>query len=265
MKLDGKVALVTGAGQGIGRGIAECLAENGAKVVVTDIDDELGNSTVEDIKKSGYDAMFLRLDVTEEKNWQSVAEDSVKAFGGLDILVNNAGINVFNFVENLTKEQWRQGMEVNSEGVFYGVRQGIRTMKPGGIAGKGGSIINISSITAFIGIAGTACYSASKAAVRLLTKVAAIECGEFKYGIRINSVHPGVVRTPFTVEGFKTMAEDGGFESAEAAEAAHIALHPIGRLGETDDVAKAVLYLASDDSSFVTGSELVVDGGYTAQ
>jgi 3alpha(or 20beta)-hydroxysteroid dehydrogenase len=264
-RIEGKVALVTGAGQGIGRGIAEVLSKAGAKIVVTDIVEESGKATVSGIKAAGGEAIFCSLNVTKEEEWGSVTKAAVAAYGGLDVVVNNAGVNIFNMVENLTGEQWRQGMAINAEGVFYGVKHGILAMKPGGIAGKGGSIVNISSVTAFIAVAGTSCYSASKAAVNMLTKVAAVECGQFKYGIRVNSIHPGVIRTPFTVAGFETMGKEGGFGSAAAAEAAHVALHPIGRLGEPEDVGEAVLYLASDASSFVTGSSLVVDGGWTAQ
>jgi 3alpha(or 20beta)-hydroxysteroid dehydrogenase len=228
------------------------------------IAEEMGNAAVDIIKANGGEAMFCRLNVTQESEWASAVKTTVSVYGRLDVLVNNAGVNIFSMVENLTGEQWRQGMAINTEGVFYGVKHGILAMKPGGIAGEGGSIVNISSVTAFIAVAGTACYSASKAAVNMLTKVAAVECGQFKYGIRVNSIHPGVIRTPFTVAGFETMGKDGGFGSAAAAEATFVALHPIGRIGEPEDVGEAVLYLASDASSFVTGSSLTVDGGWTA-
>lgn len=264
-RLDGKVALVTGAGRGLGSAISEVLAAAGAKVVITDVVDEWGKSVVEGIKQSGGEAVFHHHDVTQEDQWSSAVKATVKMYGGLDILVNNAGITGVNLIEHITVEQWRRVMAINAEGVFLGVKEGILAMKPGGIAGKGGSIINISSICGMVGLAGAGSYSASKGAVRLLTKVAAVECGKMKYGIRVNSVHPGVIRTELAVQGFEELAKDGVFSSPAAVEAAQIEMHPIGRLGSPIDVAHAVLYLASDASSFVTGSELVVDGGLTAQ
>lgn len=264
-RLDGKVALVSGAGRGLGARIAEVLAEAGAKIVVTDVVAEWGEETAARIRQAGGETRFHHLDVTLEEKWKSVIEATVEDFGGLDILVNNAGITGVNMVEHITVEQWRRVMSINAEGVFLGIKQGILAMKPGGIAGQGGSIINISSICGIVALAGAGSYSASKGAVRLLSKVAAVECGQQQYGIRVNSVHPGVIRTELAEQGFEELVKDGVFASPADAEAAQIGMHPIGRLGTPDDVAQAVLYLASDASSFVTGSEMVVDGGLTAQ
>ena len=265
--LSGKIALVTGASQGIGKRIAEVLSANGAKVLVTARSENLIRDVASKIKQNGNDARWHPLDVRKEDQWIASIEYVVKEYGGLDILVNNAGLSVRGLIEELTLEKWRSAMEINAEGVFLGLKHGILTMKPGGVAGKGGSIINISSMVSWVGVPGTAAYSSSKGAVRMLTKVAAVECGKLNYGIRVNSVNPGVIRTQLTVEGFKTIAEEesSGFATPEAAEAAFTALHPIGKLGTTDDIAQAVLYFASDASGFVTGSELLVDGGYTAQ
>jgi 3alpha(or 20beta)-hydroxysteroid dehydrogenase len=262
--LEGKVALVTGAGQGIGQTIAEVLSKAGAKVVVTGRKDNLGMAVADGIKKAGGKALFCHLDVTREDEWAAAVEKSVVSFGGLDIIVNNAGTDEHDLIENCTVELWDSAMANNAKGSFLGIKHGILAMKPGGISGKGGSIINISSIVSWIGIPATAPYSASKGAVRALTKVAAVECAKLQYGIRVNSVNPGVVRTPFAVEGFARIAKDAG-TTPEKIEEQYIAQHPIGRLATTDDVAQAVLYLASDASSFVTGTELLVDGGFTAQ
>ncbi len=265
MKLDGKVALVTGAGRGIGRRIAEVLADAGANVVVTNRSEETGLAAVDGIKKCGGEAIFCKLEVSQEKEWQPAIEMAIETFGGLDILVNNAGGAPVGNIEDTTTEQWHQVMAVNVDGVFFGVKEGIKVMKPGGIAGKGGSIINISSVCGVVGLSGASAYCAAKAAVTLFSKVAAIECGQLEYGIRVNSVHPGFIRTEQAIQGFHNMKEAGLFQSAAEAEASIAAMHPIGRMGSTEDVAQSVLYLASDGSAFVTGTELVVDGGYTAQ
>ncbi len=261
--LNGKVCLVTGAGRGIGVTCAEVLADAGAKVVVTDVMEAEGKVVVEGIKRAGGEAIFQRLDVTDEGQWEEVIKKTVEVFGGLDVIVNNAGIEGINLVENITLKQWNQVLAINAGGVFLGTKHGILAMKPGGIAGKGGSIINMCSMCGLIGIATAGAYTASKGAVRLLTKVAAVECCELKYGIRVNSVHPGMILTPLLEEGFKQQAAAGVAATAEEVAAQFVA--PIGRLGSTKDVANAVLYLASEASAFTTGSELVLDGGYTAQ
>lgn len=264
-RLDGKVALVTGAGRGIGAKCAEVLAEAGAKVVAADVMDDRGTAVAEGIKRAGGEATYLHLDVTKEEQWVSVVKATVQTYGGFDVLVNNAGIEGVGLIESITVEQWQRVMSVNAEGVFLGVKQAILAMKPGGVAGKGGSIVNMASICGKVAICTAGSYSASKGAVGMLTKVAAIECGTLKYGIRVNSVHPGIIRTELAEIGFEKIAREGGFASPADVEAAQVSMHPIGRLGSTLDVALAVLYLASDASGFATGSELVVDGGLIAQ
>ncbi len=265
MRLDGKVALVTGAGRGIGLNIAQVLSSSGAKVVLADITDELGMAAAEDIKKAGGEAIYCHIDVTREEEWKQIIKMTVESFGGLDIIVNNAGGAPVGNIEDVTTADWHQVMALNVDGVFFGVREGIIAMKPGGIAGKGGSIINISSICGLIGLPGASAYCTAKGAVRLLSKAAGVECGRLQYGIRVNSVHPGFIKNERAMQGFQDMAAAGLFPSAADAEAAQVAMHPIGRMGSTEDVAQAVLYLASDSSSFVTGTEFVVDGGFTAQ
>jgi len=264
-RLDGKVALGTGAGRGIGASCARRLAEAGAKVVVSDIETEQPLGVVAEIENAGGTAMYLRLNVASEEEWTTVIKEAVKAFGSLDILVNNAGIEDMTMVEDTPLETWRRVMSVNSDGVFLGVKHGIKAMKPGGISGRGGSIINMASICAMVGLKGAGSYSAAKAAVTELTKVASVECGILGYNIRVNSVHPGVILTELVKAGMEESAKRGIFKSAAEAQAAYESQHPIGRLGEPEDIANAVVYLASDASSFVTGSQLVVDGGFIAQ
>lgn len=264
-RLDGKVAMVTGAAQGIGAKCAEVFAAAGAKVVVTDILEEKGTAIAKGICDVGGEAMFQFLNVTDEKQWQSVIEKTVKTYSGLDVLVNNAAVTGQNIVENIPLDEWRKVMAVNNDAVFLGTKHAILTMKPGGISGRGGSIINISSMCAMIAMRGAGSYSAAKGAVRSLTKVAALECGELKYGIRVNSVHPGVILTELTKSGMEDSAKKGVFKSAAEAQALYESMHPIGRLGEPVEVAYAALYLASDASGFTTGAEIVLDGGFTIQ
>ena len=255
-RVQGKVAVVTGGALGIGRACALRLAEEGAQVVVTDVKEPEGQAVVAAIAARGGAAIFVAHDVAEEAAWQRVIATTLQTYGRLDILVNNAGVGRTSDVESATLEDWRFLMGINLDGVFLGTKYGIAAMKQ---AGHGGSIINMSSVLGIVGEATAASYSASKGGVRLLTKSAALQCARAGYGIRVNSVHPGYIVTPM-VQG---AIESGG--NAEAMEQYLVGLHPLGHLGEPDDVAYGVLYLASDESKFVTGTELVIDGGYTAQ
>lgn len=254
-RVEGKTAIVTGGALGLGRAIALMLAREGANVVVTDVKEREGVAVAETILAEGGKAAFVRHDVAAEGEWRSVIAVALDRFGRLDILVNNAGVALSASVEDTSLEQWRWLQSINSEGVFIGTQQAIAAMKQTG----GGSIINLSSIEGLIGDPNLAAYNASKGAVRIFTKSAALHCAKAGYGIRVNSVHPGYIWTPM-VEAYLAAQDD-----PEAAKAAIAALHPIGRLGEPDDIAHGVLYLASDESKFVTGAELVIDGGYTAQ
>lgn len=254
-RVAGKVAIVTGAGLGIGRASAQMLAREGARVTVTDIKEAEGRSTAEDIIEAGGEAMFIRHDVSSEAEWEAVMSATLRRFGRLDVLVNNAGVALGADVETTTLEQWRALMAVNLDGVFLGARHAIAAMKKTG----GGSIVNISSIEGLIGDPNLAAYNASKGGVRLFTKSAALHCAKSGYKVRVNSVHPGYIWTPM-VEGYLAASPN-----PVAARTAVDALHPLGHIGEPDDIAYGVLYLASDESKFVTGSELVIDGGYTAQ
>ena len=255
MRLEGKVALISGGARGQGAVEARLFAQEGAKVVIGDILENEGKQVEAEINESGGECLFVLLDVTSQGHWERAVEAAVSRFGTLNILVNNAGIGtprgpdgVAFSIENLAEDQWDRVMDVNAKGVFLGTRAAIPEMRKAG----GGSIINISSIAGLVGGTSNA-YGASKGAVRLFTKATAVQyAGE---GIRANSVHPGVIETAMTAN----MLSD------EAGRQANLARHPIGRLGVPEDVAYGVLYLATDESSFVTGSELVIDGGLTAQ
>ncbi|MBN9241846.1 MAG: glucose 1-dehydrogenase [Mesorhizobium sp.] len=252
-RVQGKVALVTGAGLGLGRATSLLLAKEGAKLVVTDIDEKLAAQTAAAIGEAAGEVLSLRHDVSDPDEWSSVMAAVEKKFGRLDVLVNNAGIAIAKTIEDTTLAEWRRTMAVNLDGVFLGCQAGIGLMKK-----TGGSIVNLSSIDGIIGEADLAAYCASKGGVRTLTKAVAVHCAEQKYGIRCNSIHPGYVWTPQT----ENYLRDLGRLEEERAKA--LSRHPIGFLGEPSDIAYMVLYLASDESKFVTGAEMVVDGGYLA-
>ncbi len=253
-RLKNKVALVTGGSVGLGHAAALMLAREGARVIVTDIREKEGAASADAIVASGGEAMFLTQDVAKEEDWRRVMASTRSRFGALDILVNNAGVALAGSVEDTTLEQWRWLMSINLDGVFLGVKHGVAAMKE-----KGGSIINLSSIEGLIGDPNLAAYDASKGGVRLLTKSAALHCARAGYKIRVNSVHPGYIWTPM-VEGFLAAQTDPAKAKSDIA-----ALHPLGHIGEPDDIAYGIVYLASDELKFVTGAELVIDGGYTAQ
>jgi NAD(P)-dependent dehydrogenase (short-subunit alcohol dehydrogenase family) len=254
-RVEGKVAMVTGASLGLGRAAAMLLAREGARVVATDVKEAEGRALADEIVDAGGEAIFVRHDVASEADWEHAIETALGRFGRLDILVNNAGIGVPGSVEDATLEEWRRLMAINLDGVFLGAKHAIAAMKKTG----GGSIINLSSIEGLIGDANLAAYNASKGGVRIFTKSAALHCAKAGYKIRVNSIHPGYIWTPM-VENYLATQPDPA-----AAKEFVIGLHPVGHLGEPDDIAYGVLYLASDESKFVTGAELVIDGGYTAQ
>jgi len=254
-RMRGKAALVTGAAKGLGEATAAMLAREGARVMLTDVDEKGVKEAAERIGERGAEVGFLKHDVSSEADWRRVMDETMRRFGQLDALVNNAGVALGKDVENTTLEQWRWLMSINLDGVFLGTRFAIEAMKPA----RRGSIINLSSIEGLVGDPNLAAYNASKGGVRIFTKSAALHCARSGYNIRVNSVHPGYILTPM-VEGYAEASGD-----ASAAKSALAALHPLGHIGEPDDIAYGILYLASDESKFVTGAELVIDGGYTAQ
>ena len=250
MRLENKVAFVSGGARGMGAAEARLFAREGAKVVIGDVLDDEGRQTEAAINEFGGECLFVHLEVTSEVRWGSAVAETVNRFGKLDILVNNAGVVSRVPLEDLNVDEWDRVMDINSKGVFLGTKAAIPEMRRSG----GGSIVNISSIS---GIAGqsyvSAVYNASKGAVRIFTKSTAIQYAA--EGIRANSIHPGPIDTPMTA--FR--------QGDPQAVADSIGRIPLGRNGVPDDVAYGVLYLASDESSFVTGSELVIDGGFIAQ
>ena len=250
-----KVAIVTGGALGLGKADALLLAQEGAKVVVTDIKAEEGAEVVAAIEKAGGEALFITHDVGSEEDWARVITQTEKAFGRVDVVVNNAGLGTNGTAENTSLEQWHKILRVNLDGVFLGTKYAIEAMKKNG----GGSIINLSSIEGLVGDPNLAAYNASKGGVRLFTKSAALHCAKSGYGIRVNSIHPGYIWTPMVEEALGSQGD------VETGRKALDALHPLGHLGEPDDIAWGVVFLASEESKFMTGSELVIDGGYTAQ
>ena len=266
-RLDGKTALVSGAARGIGAAVAEALCGIGANVMITDILDDVGKATVARINANSGSgvgrANYFNHNVTNEAQWIAAIEATEKVFGGLDVLVNNAGIETGALLSQCTLEDFSNVMNVNVNGVFLGLKHAVRAMSPGGTSGRGGSIINLSSVAGLIGTTGHIAYHASKGAVRLMSKAAAVECAQLGTGIRVNSIHPAIVVTDMGDNFIHHIVQMQLAPDFETAKAAFIAAHPLG-FGQPSDVADAVIYLATPASKWVTGTELVVDGGYTA-
>ncbi len=256
-RLIGKVAWVTGAGSGIGRATALRLAAEGASLFVTDIDANGGRGTANLIQKAGGIAQFRGQDVTEEDRWAELATKVIRLFGRLDILVNNAGIGLRGSVTEMSLKDWNHQLAINVTGVFLGIKHTLPLLRAN--QPSGGSIINIASIVGLVGAGSMAAYSATKGAVTLLTKSVALECAAARDGVRVNSVHPGIVDSAFWPK-LGAGADGNGITGQAVGQMA-----PIGHAGTPEDIAAAIAFLANEDSRYMTGSALVIDGGWTAQ
>ncbi len=264
-QVQNKVALVTGGASGIGAGCAKTLAREGAKVMVTDIDVALGEQVVGEITRNGGTAAFLKHDVTQEAQWQSVIADIVARWGKLDILVNNAGIGMGGSITEMSLEDWRKQTAINLDGVFLGTKHAARAMRDGK---QDCSIVNMSSVAGFKGAPMLAGYCATKGGVRLFTKACALEFAQLGYKIRVNSVHPGIIDTPIWTKIPQSGGQFSGTQAgANAMDPNALAAMgtPMKRAGSPDDVANGVLFLASDAASYITGTELIIDGGMVAR
>lgn len=254
-RLAGKTAVITGGAVGIGRACAERMAGEGAKVAIFDVLADEGRALAEALTEAGHEAAFWPVDVTDEAAVKSAIDEAAARFGGLHVMVNNAGISgAPKPTDQVTEAEWDRVQAVNVKGVFFGTKHAIPHLRAAG----GGSIVNLSSIAGLIGVGGVSPYHASKGAVRLMTKNDAITYAPEK--IRVNSIHPGYIWTPMVENHLRATSDD-----LEAAKAAAGSVHPIGHMGEPDDIAWAVVWLASDEAKFVTGAEIAIDGGYTAR
>src|SRR5471030_195497 len=254
-RLDGKVAFLSGAARGIGAATARLMVKAGARVGIGDVLDEPGRKLAKEL-----DALYVHLDVTNEASWAEAMDATVKKYGKLDVLVNNAGIFNGKGVEEATMDEWHRLVAVNLTGVVLGTRAALPYLKK-----SKGCIVNTASIAGLVGSQLDPLYSLTKGGVTTFTKSTALEFGRKGYGIRVNSIHPGVIDTDMGQQTFAMRAKALGTNDTEATRKVSTGMHPIGRLGAADDIAKGIVFLASDDAAFMTGSGLVVDGGYTAQ
>jgi NAD(P)-dependent dehydrogenase (short-subunit alcohol dehydrogenase family) len=259
-RLADKVALITGGASGIGRATSELFAKEGARVVLTDVQDKLGEETAAAIRKQGGQAQYLHHDVADEDNWVRVIEQVRKDHGRLDVLVNNAGIAIAGPITELSLADWKRQESINLGGVFLGIKHGLPLLRASG----GGSIVNVASTTALGGSGNLVSYAATKGGVRTLTKSVALQCAAMKDGVRVNTVLPGIIGTPIydTFEGPSTQRDDrGNLPFARDPDALAKNFVPLGIKGAPADIAGGILYLASDEAKYVTGIDLVIDGG----
>ncbi len=262
-RLDGKVALISGAARGIGAETARLMVKAGARVAIGDVLDERGRETA---RALGDNALYHHLDVTAEEDWRGAIAATVARFGGLDILVNNAGMFLGKGIEEASLDEWHRLAGVNLTGVFLGTKLALPALRERGAASAHGSaIVNLASVAGLVGSQLDPLYSMTKGGVTLFTKSTALECARKGYRIRVNSIHPGVIDTDMGAQTFAARAHNFGNNDVEAARRVALLTHPIGRLGLPNDIAKGIVFLASDDAGFMTGAGLVVDGGLTAQ
>jgi 3alpha(or 20beta)-hydroxysteroid dehydrogenase len=260
-RLAGRKALVTGGARGIGAGIASALAGAGADVMIGDILEDLGKETAKSLGAAGVKTGFVKLDVTDDAQWEEAAAATVRDLGGFDILINNAGVEITSLVVDLKADDLRKMCDVNIVGVGLGMKHAFRAMRPGGAAGKGGAVVNVASVAATIAFPAISVYSGTKSAVDRMTRVAAMEAGKLGYGVRVNCVYPGLIATDMGIQLANDIVANGLAADMGAAVQSVIEQTPLGRLAEVADVADAIVFLCSDDARFVTGAGLPVDGG----
>ena len=265
-RLDGKIAFISGAARGIGAETARLMIQAGAKVAIGDVTDQRGRETAHRLEAAGGEALYVHLDVTREEDWANAVGATVDRFGGLDILVNNAGILLGKGIEDTSLAEWHRLCGVNLTGVFLGTKAALPALRARGEKSPHGSaIVNLSSTAGLVGSQMDPLYSMTKGGVVLFTKSSALEFSRKGYRIRVNAVHPGLIETDMGAQAVAARARILGTNDLEAMRKRFLDGHPIGRLGIAGDIAKGILFLASDDSGFMTGSSLVIDGGYTAQ
>jgi len=264
-RLDGKVALISGGARGIGGETAMLMAKAGARVVIGDLLDEAGRQTVAAIRAAGGEAEYVHLDVTREDDWNAAIGTATSRFGKLDILVNNAGVFIGKGIEEISMEEWNRLVAVNMTGVFLGTRLAAPALREAAKGSEHGSaIVNLASIAGIVGSQLDPLYSMTKGGVTLFTKSAALEFGRKGYRIRVNSIHPGVIQTDMGAQTFVSRARNTGTNDTAQAQQTVINAVPWGRLGVVEDIAKGIVFLASDDAGYMNGAGLVVDGGITA-
>jgi len=259
--LEGRTALVTGGARGIGAAIAQALAQSGAAIMIADILEEAGRSTANEIAKAGVKTGFAQLDVTDDAQWERAVAATIATFGGYDILINNAGIEITSLVSEIKAEDARRMCDVNIVGTVLGMKHAFRAMRPGGLAGKGGAIVNIASVAATIAFPSIAVYSGTKSAVDRMTRVAAMEAGKLGYGVRVNCIYPGLIPTDMGMQLANDIVKIGLAPDINAAVGSVVEQTPLGRLAEVSDIADAAVFLCSSDARFITGIGLPVDGG----
>jgi 3(or 17)beta-hydroxysteroid dehydrogenase len=265
-RLDGKIALISGAARGIGAETARLMVEAGARVIIGDILDDRGRETVRQIGGGASAAVFQHLDVTSEEDWSAAIGAAVTRWGGLDVLVNNAGMFLGKGIEEASLDEWHRLCAVNLTGVFIGTKLAVPSLRERGKTSQHGSgIVNLASVAGLVGSQLDPLYSMTKGGVTLFTKSTALEFARKGYRIRVNSIHPGVIQTDMGEQTFVSRARNLGTNDVDAARQLALSTHPIGRLGTPSDIAKGIVFLASDDAGFMTGAGLVVDGGLTAQ
>jgi 3(or 17)beta-hydroxysteroid dehydrogenase len=265
-RLDGKVAFISGAARGIGAATARLMVEAGAKVAIGDVLDERGRETAQAIGGADGGAIYQHVDVTREEDWTASIAATVSRFGGLDILVNNAGLFLGKGIEEASLEDWHRLCAVNLTGIFLGTKHALPALRERARhSSHGSAIVNLASVAGLVGSQLDPLYSMTKGGVTLFTKSAALEFARKGYRIRVNSIHPGLIQTDMGEQTFVSRARNLGSNDVDAVRQQAMSRHPIGRLGVPDDIAKGIVFLASDDAGFMTGAGLVVDGGSTAQ